>query len=43
MLRSNEIELELFRIAADVVGQADRLFHDIRKIAEIVADEGPSS
>jgi phosphate:Na+ symporter len=38
MLNNGEIELELFRIASDVVGQADRLFHDIRKMCEILAD-----
>jgi phosphate:Na+ symporter len=39
-LRTGEIELEVFRIAADVVGQADRLFHDIRKMSEILAVGG---
>jgi len=38
MLRSGEIELDVFRVAADVTGQADRLFHDIRKMSEILAN-----
>jgi Na+/phosphate symporter len=37
-LQDGDISLEVFRIAADVVGQADRLFHDIRKMCEILAD-----
>ena len=40
MLRTGEIETEGFRNAADVVGQADRLLHDIRKMSEILADGG---
>jgi phosphate:Na+ symporter len=42
LVRKGGIELEVFRIAADVVGQADRLFHDIRKIAEILAEDDPA-
>jgi hypothetical protein len=37
LLSSGEIELETFRIAVDLVGQAKRLFHDVRKIANILA------
>ena len=43
MLRSGEIELEVFRVAADVTGQADRLFHDIRKMSEILANGEPAN
>jgi phosphate:Na+ symporter len=39
MLRAGEIDLEVFRITSDVVGQADRLFHDIRKMAEILSGD----
>jgi hypothetical protein len=37
LLSSGEIELETFRIAVDLVGQAKRLSHDVRKIADTLA------
>jgi phosphate:Na+ symporter len=41
LLRDGRIDLETFRISADVVGQIKRLYYNVRKIAQIIVQ--PSS
>lgn len=39
LARTEQIELETFRVDADVIGQVKRLFYNVRKIAKIIAAE----
>ena len=44
LARTGQIELEAFRVDADVIGQVKRLYYNVRKIAKIIATgpAGPS-